>query len=509
MTETELAEPLILPLDAHNERLIRNVHPSDWKNPVPDGRYNLVVIGAGTAGLVSASGASGLGAKVALVERHLAGGDCLNVGCVPSKGLLRAARAAREVREAARFGVRVRGPVEVDFPAVMERMRRIRADLSRHDSFHRFAALGADVYLGHARFVASDAVEVDGRRLEFARAVLATGARAIVLPVPGLAEAKPLTNETLFWLTDLPRRLVVIGAGPIGCEMAQAFRRFGSEVTIVSLDPRLLPREDPDASEVLRRRFEEEGIRLRLGAIVERVETRGEERIVAFQCEGCRDEVAADQILLGVGRAPNVEALDLERAGIEFDRSGVRVDDRLRTTNPRVYAAGDICSNYKFTHAADAMARTVLRNAFFFGRARASALAIPWCTYTDPEIAHIGLYEKDAQERGIEVDTYTLPFTDVDRALLDGEAEGFARVHLQKGKDRILGATIVASHAGEMIGEIALALTTGKGLSAIGNTIHPYPTQAEAMRKLADVRNRTRLTPRLRSLLERYFRWRR
>ena len=496
-------QTLVGPDDEHNRALVANVHPARWQNPAPAGNYNLVVLGAGTAGLVSAIGASGLGAKVALVERHLMGGDCLNVGCVPSKGTIRAARAVAAVREGAAFGVHA-GGVNVDFGAAMERMRRLRAGIAPNDSAQRYAGLGVDVFFGEARFLGPDAVEVDGQRLRFARAVIATGGRAASPPIPGLTEVGFLTNETVFSLTELPERLVVIGAGPIGCELAQAFRRFGSEVTIVSLDPRLLPREDGDAAAVLERRFAAEGVTLRLGAKILRAEYRAGARAVVFERDGKLEEALGDAILVAVGRAPNVEGLDLEKAGVAYDRRGVEVDDRLRTTNRRIYAAGDVCSAYKFTHAADAMARVVIQNALFFGRKKASALVIPWSTYTDPEIAHVRLHEREAQERGNEVATFTVPLHEVDRAVLDGEAEGFARVHAERRSGRILGATLVAGHAGEMIGEISLAITVGLTLGDVSRTIHPYPTQSEAWKRLGDAWNRTRLTPRVRRLFERF-----
>jgi pyruvate/2-oxoglutarate dehydrogenase complex dihydrolipoamide dehydrogenase (E3) component len=494
---------LVLPDDVYDRRLVENVHPPDWTNPRPKGRYNLVVVGAGTAGLVSAVGAAGLGARVAVVERHHMGGDCLNVGCVPSKGVLRASRAAAAVREAGAYGVRVAGRVEVDFGAAMERMRRLRAAISPNDSAQRLAKLGVDVYFGDARFVAPDAVEVNGARLTFARAVIATGGRAAIPDVPGLAEAGFLTNETVFSLTELPRRLVVVGAGPIGCELAQAFQRFGSAVAVVSLDERLLPREDEDASATLAARFEREGVALRLGAKLLSVERHGGAKVVVFEREGRVENAACDEILLAVGRAPNVEGLGLERAGVSSGRRGVEVDDRLRTANRRIYAAGDVCSAFKFTHAADAMARIVIQNALFLGRKRASSLVIPWCTYTDPEVAHVGLYEREARERGLDVTTITVPLAEMDRAVLDGDADGFARVHAHRRSGRILGATLVAGHAGEMIGEMALAITAGLSLGKIAGTIHPYPTQAEVWKRVGDAWNRARLTPRVRGLLAR------
>ncbi len=502
-------EPLIVPDDVHDRRLVENVHPPGWTNPRPTGRYNLVVLGAGTAGLVSAVGAAGLGARVAIVERHLMGGDCLNVGCVPSKGMLRASRAAAAVREAGAYGVRVAGPIDVDFGAAMERMRRLRAGISHNDSAHRLAKLGVDVYFGDARFVARDAVDVGGTMLRFARAVIATGGRASSLPVPGLAEAGFLTNETVFSLTELPRRLVVVGAGPIGCELAQAFRRFGSAVTVVSLDPRLLPREDEDAAAILAGRFEREGVVLRLGAKLLGVERRDGAKVVVFQRDGRREEAAGDEILVAAGRAPNVEGLDLETAGVTAGRTGVDVDDRLRTGNRRIYAAGDVCSAFKFTHAADAMARIVIQNALFFGRRKASSLVIPWCTYTDPEIAHVGLYEREARERGLDVTTITVPLAEIDRAVLDGDAEGFARVHADRKSGRIVGATLVAAHSGEMIGEMALAISAGLTLGTLAGAIHPYPTQSEAWKRAGDAWNRARLTPRVRGIFDRLLAFRR
>jgi pyruvate/2-oxoglutarate dehydrogenase complex dihydrolipoamide dehydrogenase (E3) component len=499
----------LIPNDLPNQTLLSYTHPADWRNPTPSGRYNLVVIGAGTAGLVSAAGAAGLGAKVALIERHLLGGDCLNYGCVPSKALIRCARAAAEVTRAGEFGVRVPAGTQVDFPAVMERMRQLRAGLSLHDSADRFRQLGVDVFFGDARFVSPTAVEVAGQRLEFARAVLATGARAADPGIPGLSDAGYLTNETVFSLTSLPPRLLVLGAGPIGCELAQAFRRLGSEVHLIQRGPKILPREDPDAAAIIHRRFEQEGIRLHLDVKVNRAErAEGVKRLIGDRA-GRPWSADGDTILVGVGRKANVEGLNLEAAGIAYDANGVHVDDHLRTSNSHIFAAGDICSTFKFTHAADATARLALQNALFFGRKRLSSLVIPWCTYTDPEVARVGLTESEARRRGLSVDTFTVKLDEVDRAVLDGETEGFARIHVRQGTDRIVGATIVASHAGEMMGEITLAMTKHIGLGAIATNIHSYPTQAEAIKKLGDLYQRSRLTPRVAAILRTILRWRR
>ncbi|MEM6799075.1 MAG: mercuric reductase [Planctomycetota bacterium] len=507
--ETTADKPIELqPFDDHNQRLEAAVHPPEWNNPTPAGRYNLVVIGAGTAGLVAAAGAAGLGAKVALIERNLMGGDCLNVGCVPSKGVISAARVAAQVRRAGEFGVRVPEGVSIDFAAVMERMRKLRADISPADSAQRFRDLGIDVYLGDAEFVDSDTVEVAGTKLKFKKAVIATGARAAAPPINGLNTVDYLTNESIFSLTELPGSLGIIGAGPIGVEMAQSFANFGSEVHVVNVDPWIMPREDQDAARIVQAAIERDGVKVYgHGKQVQLSPDGGQVRMRADAAEGGYD-FTVDKLLVAVGRAPNVHGLGLEKVGVEFDeRAGVKVDDNLRTTNPRVFAAGDICSPYKFTHAADFMARTVIRNALFMGRAKASALTIPWATYTSPELAHVGLNEKDAAERGIAIQTFRQAMEHVDRAILEGDTEGFVKIHAADGTDKILGATIVAPNAGDMIGAVSIAMTNNVGLGKIANSIHPYPTQGEAIRKVGDAYNRTKLTPRVKGLFEKWLAW--
>jgi pyruvate/2-oxoglutarate dehydrogenase complex dihydrolipoamide dehydrogenase (E3) component len=511
MTTPETIDPRLdlSPADEHNRRLVDSVHPAAWRNPTPPRRYNLVAIGGGTAGLVAAAGAAGMGARVALVERHLLGGDCLNVGCVPSKTILRAARAAVDVRDASRFGVRTAADPAIDFTHVMERVRRVRADIAPHDSAARFTEhYGVDVYLGDARFTGRDVVEVGGSRLRFAKAVIATGARARIPPIPGLAESGYLTNATVFNLTELPPRLAVIGGGPIGCELAQAFARLGSAVTLVEMADQLLPREDHKAAELLCNALRRDGVTIRLGSALAGVERRGSAKVLAIGTPSGLQTVVVDQLLIAVGRTPNVEGLDLDAAGVAVDRDGVRVDDSLRTTNRRIYASGDVCLAAKFTHTADAASRAVLQNALFPGpRKRVSRMVVPWCTYTDPEIAHVGLTEQDAHEGGLDVDTITIPMSDVDRAIAEGEEEGFITIRLERGKDRILGADIVSRHAGELISELTTAMVGGIGLGSFGGIIHPYPTRAEAIRKAADAFNRTRLTPRTQKLLGLWFRW--
>jgi pyruvate/2-oxoglutarate dehydrogenase complex dihydrolipoamide dehydrogenase (E3) component len=502
-------EKMMLVDDEHDRRLIENCHPPRWVNPAPAAKYNLVVIGAGTAGLVSAAGAAGLGAKVALIEHNLLGGDCLNVGCVPSKGMIRAARAAHDAREGAKFGVRLTCEPEVGFAAAMERMRKLRAGISDHDSAERFRKLGVDVFIGSARFASASSIDVDGIRLDFNRAVIASGARAAELPVPGLAEVGYLTNETVFTLTELPRRIAIIGAGPIGCELAQAFARFGSKVSLLTDGADILPKEDRDAAAIVRKQMEHDGVRIVTGAKIHRGAKNNHEKTLAVTIDGPTVELGCDAILVAVGRTPNLEGLDLEAAGINYTRRGVDVDDRLRTTNPRVFAAGDICSRYKFTHAADAMARIVIANALFMARRKVSGLTIPWCTYTDPEIAHAGYYEKDAQAAGFNVTTITESLDHVDRAILDGEEEGFARVHYDKKTGKILGGTIVARHAGEMIGELTVAMVAKQSLGVLSSTIHPYPTQVEVLHKIGDAYMRTKLTPRLKKVFAKWLAWRR
>ena len=504
--------PALRPGDEYNQALAANVRPLDWVNPKPLSRYNLVVIGAGTAGLVTAAGAAGLGAKVALVERHLLGGDCLNYGCVPSKAIIRSARAAADVRQALSFGVQTAGDPEVDFAQVMARMRRLRAGISLHDAAARFRDLGVDVFLGEARFTGRDRVEVGGLTLCFQKAVIATGGRPVHPALPGLKEAGYLTNETVFSLTSRPARLLVMGGGPIGCELAQAMARLGCRVTLLHKYERLMNREDEDAVLLLQQVFKREGINLLFNAKPLDVSQTATGKMVQFDRDGRRQEIEVDEILIGAGRAPNVEGLNLKAAGVDYEAGkgrGVLVNDRLQTSNRKIYAAGDICLPYQFTHLADAAARIVIQNALFFGRKKLSALTIPWCTYTDPEVAQVGLNPAAAAKKGIPLDTYLKPLSEVDRAIVDGETEGFVKIHVKQGTDQILGATIVARHAGEMISEVTTAMVGGLGLGKLAGVIHPYPTQAEAISQTGDLYNRTRLTPRVKRLFTRFLAWRR
>ncbi len=503
----------ILPDNQHDAVRLANVRPDDWRNPDPAPRYNLVVIGAGSAGLITSLIAASLGARVALVERELLGGDCLNVGCVPSKGVIRASRMAVELRSAQELGLELPAGAEIDFGKAMQRMRSVRAQISHEDSADRYSGeFGVDVFFGRASFSAPDSVSVerDGQcwELGFRKAVIATGARPVRPAIPGLEDAGYRTNETIFNLTERPRRLAVIGGGPIGTELAQAFRRLGSEVTLFDPLPHFLAREDSDASELLEAVFRREGVRLELGAKVTGVECKGNERVVRYERAGAgQGEAVVDEILVGVGRQPNVEGLELERVGVRYGPRGIEVDDRLRTSNRRIYAAGDVCMAWKFTHAADAAAKIVVQNALFFGRRRLSRLVMPWCTYTSPEIAHVGLYPHQAQERNIEIDTYKVSLAEVNRAVADGEENGFLKIHTRRGSDRILGATIVASHAGDMISQITQAMVAGVGLGTLANVIFPYPTQAEAIKRAAGAYTRTRLTALVKRAFSAWLSW--
>ncbi len=499
----------VSPSDEHNRRLVTYVHPPNWQNPQPQGCYDLVVIGAGTAGLVAAAGAAGLGIglKVALVEKHLMGGDCLNFGCVPSKAIIRSSRVIGELRRSPAYGIEVKGTVDINFDGVMARMREIRADISHHDSAKRFAALGIDVFLGSATFTAGDSLKVGEQTLRFKKAVIATGARAFCPQIEGLPAAGYLTNETVFSLTTRPERLAVIGGGPIGCELAQAFQRLGSQVTLLHNHFHLLNKEAPEAAAIVQKALIEDGVTVVTNVQLQSVETTPQGKKLHYRRGDADESLVVDEILIGAGRSPNVQGLGLEAIGVEYDaRRGVKVNDYLQTSHPNIYAAGDICMAWKFTHAADAAARIVIKNTLFapfgLGKAKLSDLVMPWVTYTDPEIAHVGLDEDTAKNQGIAYNAITIPLAKVDRAITDGETNGFLKLLHAANSDRILGATIVAPHAGDMISEITTAIVGKLGLNTLSTVIHPYPTQAEAIKKAADAYRRTLLTPRSRFFLK-------
>ncbi|WP_207884568.1 mercuric reductase [Pseudomonas sp. 30_B] len=488
-----------------DDDLRANLHPPQWRNPRASGRYHLVIVGAGPAGVAAAKTALALGARVALVERWLVGGDRLNDGCVPSKTLIRTARLYAEMRNAGQYGARVPGDIQVDFATAMARVRHIRSRLSEAESAMRLRALGVELFFGEARFVDPGTLAVDGQQLHFRKALVATGARPCVPLIPGLAEAGYLTNENVFDLASLPPRLLVIGGGPLGCELAQAFCRLGARTTIVQDLPLFLGNEERDAAQLLSDAFARDGIEVCLNTQVLGVCEEGGEKRVELLCDDYRHTLAVDTILTGIGHSPNVAGLGLEAAGIDHDViDGIRVDDFLCTSNPNVYAAGDVCLSHKYTHTAAASAHIAVHNALFRGRRRLSALVVPWCTFTDPEIAHVGLYVREANQLDLPVKTFTIPMHEVDRAVTDGETEGFVKIHVGEGSDRILGATIVARHAGDMINEVTLAMVAGIGLRSLSRVIHAYPTQAEAIRKAADAYTRTRLPARIRARLARW-----
>ncbi len=504
----------ILPKDAYNETLLDNVHPTSWENPSPPGMYNLVIIGAGTAGLITAAVAGSMGARTALIERGLMGGDCLNVGCVPSKGLIRGARGQAEIDRLAETNLTGASTRRVDFGAVMERLRRIRSEISGHDSAARYRdEFGIDVYIGEGRFTGPRSIDVTGddgaeRHLRFSKAVIATGARAAAPPIPGIENTPFLTNESVFGLTELPESLIVIGAGPIGCEMAQSFARLGTRVEQIEMAPRVLPREDADVADVVQRELVASGVTLHVGVAVKAVSGDATSVAVTYaDAAGTEKTVPAAKVLVAIGRAPNLDSLDLQRAGVQAHARGIQVNDYLQTTNRRVYAAGDVASPYQFTHMAEVAASIVVQNALFLRTGKINRAVVPWCTYTSPEVAHVGLSEQEAERAGTAVDVYRHDLAEVDRARLDGEAEGFVKLITPRGKLKILGATIVASHAGEMLPEIVLAMQNDLGIDKLASVVHPYPTQAEAIKRAAAGYLRAKLTPRVKRIMGRWFAW--
>jgi pyruvate/2-oxoglutarate dehydrogenase complex dihydrolipoamide dehydrogenase (E3) component len=493
------------PQDSYERERMANVRPHTWRNPQPVSRYPLVIVGGGPGGLAAAEMAAALGAKVALIERDLIGGGCLNDGCVPSKSIIRTAQLYAEMRDANRYGAQVPSDIRVDFPMVMERVRRIRAHLSRGDSARRLTDEGIDVFFGDACFTGSNTVTVNGETLHFGKALIATGARAMVPSIPGLAEAGYLTNENVFDLTELPQRLMVIGGGPLGCELAQAFCRLGAKTTIVQDIPLFLGNEERDAAQILSDAFARDGIDVRLNTTALAVRQEGGSKLVDLINADYKSTVAVDAILTGVGYTPNVQGLGLEAAGVDYDvANGIRVDDYLRTSNPHIYAAGDVCLEHKYTHTAEAAAQIVVQNALFGGRERLSDLVIPWCTFTDPAIAHVGLYVREANRMNIPIKTFTVPMHEIDRAVTDSEEGGFVKIHVKERTDTILGATIVARHAGDMINEITLAMVAGIGLRTLAKVIHAYPTQAAAIQQAAQAYYRTRFTASVQARLQRW-----
>jgi pyruvate/2-oxoglutarate dehydrogenase complex dihydrolipoamide dehydrogenase (E3) component len=497
-----------------------------------DDVYNVVVIGAGTAGLVTAAGTAGLGGRVALVERNLMGGDCLNFGCVPSKALISSARLVQQIRESEKWGLEKQSP-EFVFEKVFERMRARRAKIAPHDSQERFESLGVDVFRGEARFVSPHEIELnispspqssppgrggraapgDTQRLRAKNFVIATGSRAVIPKIEGIEDVPYFTNETIFdELKHKPESMIVLGGGPMGCELGQALSRLGVKITIVEYTPQILGPEDIDVGQFMQKRFEAEGITVQHCTEVTRVSMC--DGLITLEgnykppgaAQGSPVQFTGHALLLAVGRCPMMKALNLEAAGVKYTPNGVEVNDYLQTSQPHIYAAGDIANRLKFTHTADYTARVVVRNIlmpFQFLRQKVDWSVVPWCTYTDPEVAHIGLGEKSAKEQNVEYDLFVVPLEEIDRAVVESEEAGFAKILTAKGSDRILGATIVAPHAGDLLHEFVLAIKAGIGLATIASTIHAYPTFAELARKAGDKYNKTRLTP----LARKFFTW--
>ncbi len=464
-----------------------------------EGVYNVVVIGAGTAGLVTAAGTAGLGGRVALIERNLMGGDCLNFGCVPSKALISSARLIQQVREAEKWGLDRQSP-QFAFEKIFERMRARRAKIAPNDSQERFESLGVDVFRGEARFISPREIEVNGQKLRAKNVVIATGSRAAIPKVEGLENVPYVTNETIFdELKEKPESMIVLGGGPIGCELGQAFSRLGVEITIVQNKDQLLPPEDSDVAEFIQKRFVAEGIDVRLNATTKRAGLEND-KVVLQTKEG---ELRGDVLLVAAGRTPNIENVNLAAAGVKHNKRGVEVNDYMQTSQRHIYAAGDVANRLKFTHTADFTARAVVRNIlmpFQFLRQKVDCAVVPWCTYTDPEVAHVGLGETEAKQKNVEYDLFVVALEDVDRAVVESEETGFAKVLTAKGSDKILGATIVAPHAGDLVHEFVLAMNVNIGLGKIASMIHAYPTLAELARKAGDKYNKTRLTPRAKKI---------
>lgn len=471
--------------DSFQNKFLQDIFPENWINPEPQNQYDLLVVGGGPGGMTAATIAKSYNVSVAIVEKEHFGGECLSYGCIPSKAMLRSSRVAQEIRRAKEYGLEIPKGWNVDFHAVMQRVHDLQTTISPHDSVEHFKKLGIDVFLGTGTFTRPNRLEVANKTINFKKAIIVTGTQPIQLHVPGLDQSDYLTNQTIFNLSTLPRRLVVIGGGPISCELSQAFLRFGSQVTLITHGSQLLSRDELIASKRLQEVFQNEGMQIFTQTTVQRAEKRGSEKLLYL--DTTTNPLVADEILVAIGRLPTIDGLNLENAGVQSDRQkGISTNDYLQTSNPNIYAAGDVTSVYKFTHISKELSKIAVTNALYGNQQKSSSLIIPWCTYTDPEIAHIGVSEEEAKKQGIAIETTMIEMAEVDRAILDGETIGFAKLLVKENSDQIIGSTIMAAHAGDMISEVCVAMNSESGLTALSRAIHPFPTQAQILRSAAE-----------------------
>jgi len=474
--------------------------------------YNVIAIGGGSGGLVSAYISAAVKAKVALIEKHKMGGDCLNTGCVPSKALIKTAKVLSHIKRHKDYGIRS-AEASFDFAEVMERVQNVIKKVESHDSVERYTSLGVDCYQGEAKILSPHEVSINGKTLTTNNIIIATGAKPFVPPITGLEQVKYLTTDNLWQIRELPKRLIVMGGGPIGCEMAQSFGRLGSQVTQVEMMPDIMIREDDEISQAVRNRFVSEGVDVRINTRCKEIVVEGDRKFMLVEKEGRDERIEFDQVLVAVGRAANSKGFGLEELGVNLTKRGtIEVDEYLRSTShPNIYACGDVAGPYQFTHTAAHQAWYSAVNALFspLKKFKVDYRVIPWCTFTDPEVARVGLNEKDAKEQGIPYEVTRYGLDDLDRAIADSEDEGVVKVLSQPGKDKILGVTIMGAHAGELIAEYVASMKHGLGLNKILGTIHIYPTMAEANKYVAGEWKRAHAPEGLLKLVQKFHAWRR